>query len=167
MKKFLRSTIFALLTVVTLTASKPSEAVVGAITVNPVAIGTGLALTAGGVGTFVAYDYYWLEDYVAVVGFLATVSGLVLLDGEEGRQMSFSQLDSKTAGKLGITASELASFNAEIDQANALVLQVDQDLAALENPTPVDAQASWESLRDAVSHETFSAMQKISLQMVK
>ncbi|MFL5783592.1 MAG: hypothetical protein ACJ76H_03210 [Bacteriovoracaceae bacterium] len=167
----LKAFIAILLTVVTLTHSKPSQAAVGAAFSTPVLI-AGLAI--GGVGVVGSViglakcnqqsgdSAAWCGVIVVLLGVPVVLIGLVVLDGEQ--QLSFRELNNNEAAKIGVSAQELAVYNSEIDQANMLLSNVKEDLSAINNPTEKDSINAWSSVRDLVSPETYSVMQKIASQ---
>lgn len=61
--------------------------------------------------------------------------------------------------------SELELFNQEIDQVNAVVEHVSLELSEMENPTKEDSTRIWKDMKDALSPEAFSALQKVTAQL--
>lgn len=153
MKKLLSMGLIAM--TLTMTVPSTSHALVGAVTLNgPVAL-AGLAMTGL---PFFAKVGDW--DLGAAFGLLI-ISGVGLVVLEDGQSMSFQIVTAEGASKLGLTFAEMESFNAEIDQANTLLSHVIHELDQSSH-TGVDVSKEiWASVKDSVSHETFSAMQKI------
>lgn len=166
----LRLFIALILTVVTLSHSKPSQAAVGAFVGGAVLI-AGLVISGGAVvgtiGGFVICDRTNDNGDMAgacaiipmVLGTLALGVGLVVLDGEQG--FEFRELTSVEASKLGVSSSDLAIYNSEVDQANMLMEDVKAELSLKEKATAEDSKAAWDAVKDMVSAETFKTMQKI------
>ncbi|MES2527463.1 MAG: hypothetical protein V4598_10265 [Bdellovibrionota bacterium] len=160
-----------LLTVVTLTHSKPSQAAVGLFTGGSVAV-VGLAVIGTGVvGGWIATEIVTdgcsdLGCLIGIVPFIAGLAvaaiGVVILDGEQ--TVEFKELDKVAAKKLGINELERASFNAELDEANMLLAEVASEMTKIQKPTAQDSVSAWSQVKDMVSAETFSAMQKIAAQ---
>lgn len=147
------------LTTSTLTFSTPSKAAVGVIMGNPSVVLGGLAMV--GVGAPVLIFGQDLGD-IAGVGGLATLLGMIVLDGEQGQTISFNQISTKTAQKLGVTEVQRQSYNAELDQANYLFEEVSTELGRLERPSATDAKKIWANYESMVSADTFLVMKKIS-----
>ncbi len=162
----LRLFLAVLLTVTTLSHSKPSQAAVGAAFSTPVLI-AGIVIAGG--GTLVAAKSLLVDCRNDSSGMCAGLTvlilgpvvllGLVLLDGEQ--QVEFQELSQSQAQKLGISSSELAVYNSELDQANMLVADVKSELSRMEKADENDSAAAWASVKDMVSPETFSVMHKI------
>lgn len=160
-----------ILTVVSLTHSKPSKAAVGLFTGGSTAV-VGLAVIGTGVvGGYVASaivgrdcrELGCLIVLVPVVAGLAVAAvGVVILDGEQ--TIEFKELDKAAAAKLAISEEERTSFNAELDQANMLLADVASEMTKIEKPTAQDSVNAWTQVKDLVSPATFSAMQKIAAQ---
>jgi hypothetical protein len=169
MKKYIKSTLFTLALVSTLTATRPAQATISLLTLNG-------PLALAGLAVFVPSLYVAAEIeesntvksytkplyFTSIVGFFV---GAIILD--ENQSMSFSELTEKDAVKLNLSEQEVASFNAELDQANLLLEEAQAELSELSNPTLEDSQRIWSSLKETVAPETFSAMQKITSQINK
>ncbi|MFL5783589.1 MAG: hypothetical protein ACJ76H_03195 [Bacteriovoracaceae bacterium] len=158
-----------LLTVVTLTHSKPSQAAVGAI-VSAGILTAGLYIGGAAVAGTVVGGISCLGEgggdagsfcggMVLLVGATVLALGLVVMDGEQGVQ--FTELTPDQAKKLGISKPELVVYNSEIDQANVLVAEVQAELSKIDKPTAQDSLVAWSAVKDLVSSETYSTMQKI------
>lgn len=165
--KQLRLFLAALLTVTTLSASKPSQAAVGAFVAAPLLI-AGVVVAGGGVVTYAIGSKDCDDQYGLCKGlwqlFMAPVVliGLVMLDGEQ--QVAFNELSSAQASKLGISEADLAIYNSEVDQVNMLAADVKSELSQLKKPTLKDSAAAWSNVKDLVSPETYAVMIKIAEQ---
>ncbi|MFL5783591.1 MAG: hypothetical protein ACJ76H_03205 [Bacteriovoracaceae bacterium] len=155
-----------LMTAVTLTHTKPSQAAVGAFVGTPVLIaglaigGAGIVTTIAGVASCKPGDSSGLCQGLIVLVFAPVVLlGLVVLEGEQ--KVEFRELSKEEANKLGISSNELAVYNSEVDQANMLVADVSAELSKIEKPTSEDSGVAWSKVKDLVSPETFATMQKI------
>jgi hypothetical protein len=164
MKK-LRVFFAVLLTVTTLAHSRPSQAAIGAAVSTPVLI-AGIVITAvTGVGTLATLSSCRGDSsglcagLTILVGGPLVLLGLVVLDGEQG--VEFKELSNKEASKLGVSATELAIYNSEVDQANMLMADVKSELSEMNKPTAEDSKIAWDGVKDMVSPETFATMQKI------
>ncbi len=166
----LRIFIAVLLTVVTLSHSTPSEAVVGKIThrqkvvtAGLVMIGTGGAIAVGGVALVNAscegLGCLGVLIPMMVGGIVAGV-GLITLEGEQ--VLEFQPISAEIASKLGISRSDREIFNDEVDQANMLMKDVSSALS--EKASVEESVTIWEEMKSFVSPATFSVMQKIVTQ---
>lgn len=176
--KTLKSLFLALTITLTMTASRPSQAAIGAI-FSPALVTAGVVmLKVGGVGIGASVIYIvagpnkWtgskLENAAMTAGLLGWVSaflGLVVLDDEQ--TVAYSPLHLDEAKKIGLSEVELANFNAEVDQVNALAAFVDSELANMEKPTQRDSAELWLEVKDTLSPEAFSALIKITNQIYK
>lgn len=166
----LKAFIAVLLTVVTLSHSKPSQAAVGAFVSTPVLI-AGLVI-AGGSGVLTLSGMKkcgnsgessgLCQGLILLLGLPFIALGVIVLDGEQG--VAFKELSSAEASQLDIPASDLAVYNAEVDQANMLLADVKAELASKKKATAEDSVNAWENLKDTVSPETYATMQKIASQ---
>ncbi len=160
-----------LLTVVTLSHSKPSQAAVSIFTGGATAILGLKVIAVGVVGGYataaIAQSTCTSGDcFNGILGVLlggAVIAvGVVILDGEQA--VEFQELDKKKATLLGVSESERESFNSELDQVNMLLEEVTEKMTSLESPTAQDSADAWNNVKDLVSPLTFSAMQKIASQ---
>lgn len=151
-----------LLTVVTLTHTKPSQAAVGALVSVPVLV-VGLAISGGGV----LWTHKLMRDCggdglcglaILITGPIILL-GLIVLDGEQDVQ--FRELSNEEAKKIGISKADLAVYNSEVDQANMLMADVKAELSKFAKPTAQDSVNAWSSVKELVSPSTYSTMQKI------
>jgi hypothetical protein len=163
--KTLRVFVALLLTVATLTHSRPSQAAVGAAFSAPVLI-AGIVIAGGGSIVTVKMLHDCRGDSSGLCAGLTAlvlgpivILGLVILDGEQ--KVEFKELNLSQAQKLGISSQELAVYNSELDQANMLVADVQSELSKIENPDETDSAAAWNAVKEMVSPETFATMTKI------
>lgn len=168
-KNIFKSAILGLALVSTLSVSRPAQAAVSLLTLNgPLAVaGLAVFLPSGYVAVSIEEGGVFRKGgkplYMAsIVGFFV---GAMILD--ENQSMSFAEVSAADAAKLDLSEAELASFNDEVDQANALLEEAEAELSKLSNPSLEDSKMIWASLKDSVSPETFSAMQKITSQIQK
>lgn len=163
--KSLRVFLAVLLTVVTLTQSKPSQAAVGAAVSTPVLV-VGIVIAGGGtVMTLSTLNECRGQSTGLCTGLTLIVMtpiillGLVILDGEQ--QVEFRELSKAEAAKLEVSSAELSVYNSEVDQANMLVADVKAELSKIAKPSAEDSASAWSKVKDLVSPATFSVMQKI------
>ena len=166
MKIFKSLLLFVLALTITLN-SRPSQAGVGALVAAPVVVVAGL-VTAGiggaGVIAVVACAPNCGEGAVPV-GFFGAILlglGLIILDGEQ--QVQFNSLSVAEANKLNLSSAERMSFNAEIDQVNALTSFVSEEVVSQKIQNSEEAAQVWNNVKDLVSADTFSAMVKVANQ---
>lgn len=165
----IRLFIALVLTVVTLSQSKPSQATVGAFVAAPVLI-AGLAITGTGViGTAIYASKCGNGDlnelckvFILMLGIPVIAVGLIVLDGEQ--EIAFHELTNAEAAKIGVSNDELAVYNSEIDQANMLMADVKSELSKIAKPTAQDSASAWSSVKELVSPATYATMQKIASQ---
>ncbi len=160
-----------LLTFVTLTHSKPSQAAVGLFTGGSVAV-VGLAVIGTGVvGGWIATEIMTdgcsdLGCLIGIIPFIAGAAvaaiGVVILDGDQ--TIEFQTLNKAAAARLKLSEVERQSFNEELDQANMLLADVSAEMSKIAKPTAQDSVNAWNDVKDLVSPATFSAMQKIASQ---
>jgi len=164
-------------------APKRAEAAIGGIMSLaggagvPVIIAGGVLTVAGVVGVGLGLDAFstcatfsCTSDDFTFVSLAVTVIGLVVLDdsnGQHGPSFSFGPLTAQQAAHLNLTAAELNSYNAELDEINAISQQVVAEVSA-SGATNARAgiqasAASWNTYKDEISPETFSALTKVSL----
>lgn len=162
----LKAFIAVLLTIVTLTHTKPSQAAVGALVSTPVLIAGLVVGGAGLVGTAIGVSKCGNGEssglcgaFMILIGAPVMILGLVLLDGEQ--QVEFRELSKAEAKKLEISSADLEVYHSEIDQANMLIADVKAELSKIAKPTAQDSEKAWSSVKDLVSPETFATMQKI------
>jgi hypothetical protein len=167
--KTLKSLFIALTITLTMTASKPSQAAIGAI-FSPVLVTAGIVVAAGGGGLMgvalltpctgsgcMANLGPW------ILGGIIGLFGLVILDDEQ--TAAYTPLNIREAKKIGISPVELQNFNNEVDQINALAAYVDTELSRMNKPTKEDSAALWSEVKDTLSPEAFSALVKVTSQI--
>ncbi len=167
----LKAFIAVVLTFVTLTHSKPSQAAVGALVSTPVLIAGLVIGGAGLIGTAVSVSKCGdgggegqglCKAFIVLIGAPIILIGLVLLDGEQ--EVGFRELSGIEATALDISRAELALYNSEIDQANMLIAEVQTELSKIAKPTAQDSQNAWSDVKELVSPATYGVMQKIASQ---
>lgn len=166
--------VFAIVFALTLTLRPvKSEAAIGAIVAAPAAVTVGLCIAGTGVGIAVAdiaigllsdpEIHYPTGIFTAIFAVPLLGLGLIVLEEKQGAVYSaIAPWSVEGAEKLGLTPSEIDSFNSEIDQVNALAAHVDSEMAARGSKDPQVASQIWLEVKDAVAPETFSAMVKVT-----
>lgn len=164
--KFVKSVMLSALILASTLASKPSQAAVGVAFASPVAVIVGIALVGGsGTGMYFALTRkmgpHGLGSLaLGIVSLAAGCYGLLILDEEQS--IAFAPVDAEAAHNLGMSAAEMNSYNAEIDQVNSMVAHVDQTIGV--GGTAEQAASVWNEIKDAVNPLTFSALVKITQQ---
>jgi hypothetical protein len=168
MKKIINS-LAIVLTVFTLSTSRPANAAVGALVAMPLMISTGIAIAAGGGAatvpalgcmTFRGGEKGLVATLVlGIYGLVAIGVGAMVLDGEQ--HMEFAPVTPAQAAKLHLTKAEMNAYNSEVDQVNALADMIGEDLGRMENPTNEDSANAWNDVKDTLAPQTFSALAKI------
>ncbi len=142
-----------LFTVLSLSHSKPSQAVVG--TGGGAAI-AGLALMGGGfISLRKCNDLGCLP-----IGTVLFLAGIIILDGEQ--QIEFRELTNEEARRIGLSPAEQESYNSELDQTNSILSEVSAELTELSKAE--DAARIWEGHRDLINPLTYAAIKKIAAQ---
>ncbi len=157
--KFKSLALATVLALSTLTYSRPSNAMIGALMGNPALAIAGASI---GVGSFFAMNA--TDGEVGIIGLLL---GFVILDGENGQTLEFKELSQKSAKSLKVSEEERQSYNAEIDQVRFVASEVSAELGQMKKPKLKDSQKLWSELGQNLAPETLSAVQKISRQLVK
>lgn len=173
--KSFRALTLATLTTFSVSVSRPSHALVAVGMLEPAMILAGIGIAgAGAIGIVGGYKLSKSESIlkqfggyvIGIAGTLTSGYGLLILDGESVRMMEFSELSSETSANLGLTPAEVASYHAELDQVNFLLAEVHGELSSIKKPTVTDSAEAWAKVKDSVSPETFSALEKISSQLL-
>ncbi|MFL5784465.1 MAG: hypothetical protein ACJ76H_07655 [Bacteriovoracaceae bacterium] len=123
-----------------LTMINPARSAVGVSFAAPVVVVLGVA--ALGVSGGAGYAGYRLIKkkttgmVVAGVGALlasagAAYFGLLLLDGNQ--QGQFGEISSESAAALGVSAQDIAVYNSEVEQVNAIAREIGEQLNGQEN----------------------------------
>jgi len=167
--KALKSLFIALTITLTMTASKPSQAAIGAI-FSPALVTAGLVVSGGAVGVSSLSilvpchaDACLGNLGYLILGGLIGIFGLVILDDEQ--TVAYTTLNPVEARKAGLNSMELQSFNAEVDQINAPASYVDSEPERMNEPTKEDSAAIWTEVKDTLSPEAFSALVKVTSQI--
>lgn len=164
------------LTVSTLTFSRPSHSAVALVSFNaPLALMSLGMLAGAGVAGIVGDKMYHSNNdiissggaFLQVGAAIIAIVGIITLDGEGGQKIEFAELSQKQAKLLGATTEETRIFNSELDMVNQVFTQVIGDLDLMEKPKPQDAKALWEQYESMLSAETVSVMKKISQSTAK
>lgn len=158
MLKFLSSVAIAL-TLVFAPVQK-SEAAVGLIAAPAVIVVGGVVAAVGGVLTIDAFaegpictapgfDGILSCLFTGVVGLSLAGVGLLILDGEQ--ELAFAEANSSMKHLKGVSAEEIAVYNSELDQLNAINAEITAEVKADKS---VDAKARWSEMSSLVSPET-------------
>lgn len=115
-----------------------------------------------------SYPHEYLDStraFAKNVSALLFWGGLLLLDGTE--DVAFAPIqDPAQADRLGLSAPELAAFNAEVLQLNLLREEVKQAISGGEFKSRREAfdasRALWQARADELSPEAYSAAQKVA-----
>lgn len=86
----------------------------------------------------------------------------VFKEVEETHTMSFRFVGPEVARKLGLTKSQMDSYNKDLDQLNSMMNEVSHELAGMNHPTVEDAVSMWAGLKGAVSRHTLEALRKLT-----
>lgn len=155
LKKSVKLSIVSALVIATLASTalypKKSHAFIGiasGLSAVPAIVVISSALVLGGAGNI--YDHYkhpsdrYILNGVFKAAAVLWVVGL-LLDEENGLQAKYATIDDQhMADQLGLTSTEVRSYNEQIEQVNVLSQNIVSKLAANGNqPTTEQARALW------------------------
>jgi hypothetical protein len=112
-----------------------------------------------------ADDPNFLPYFLTALGL--TLGGVLLLDEESGQTLRFQAVTTAEANTLGLTSGEESAFNVEIDEVNAVSQSVGAELKAMKKPGVADSKALWEKYRAELSPEAYSAVGKVSANMLR
>ncbi len=90
----------------------------------------------------------------------AAIFGMMLLDGEQA--IAFSPLNEKEARELQVSEFDRLVFNAELDQVNFIVSEIEAEMSELKHPSVEDSRRAWDDQRSQLSDSTFNVIQKIA-----
>lgn len=146
----------------------PARAAVGITFAAPLAVVAGVA--AMGVSAGAAYGGYRLIKNgktavgiaVLVVSAAGGYFGFLLMDGQQ--EAKFGELSSEGASQLGISASELAIYNSEVEQVNAIAREIGSELAAQNSDSADRARDLWMEYGTQLAPETMKTVIAIAQQ---
>jgi hypothetical protein len=151
-------------------APKQAEAAIGIV-----GIGTPIGIplvVAGGITTAAAlvFDYTLLIACAlthcgpgeVVLAIAVVAAGVVLLDPQEGPLLKYQELGADEAATLGITPDELASFNSQVDELNAVSQTIGSELTKIKNPKIEDSRALWAAYQGSLDPAAYSAAGKVT-----
>jgi hypothetical protein len=147
MKKFFMSALIAL-SLITI-PTKNSEAAVGLIAGPAVTTVGALVTLTSGVGFALGETILNSWDLTIISVYMILPVGLLLLDGEQ--TVAFSEVNSTMTHLKSVSADEIETYNAELDQLNAINEQISAEVAADKN---TDAKARWTDMSALVSPAT-------------
>lgn len=146
----------------------PARAAVGITFAAPLAVVAGVA--AMGVSAGAAYGGYRLIKNgktavgiaVLVVSAAGGYFGFLLMDGQQ--EAKFGELSPEGASQLGISASELAVYNSEVEQVNAIAREIGSELAAQNSDSADLARDLWMEYGTQLAPETMKTVIAIAQQ---
>ncbi len=137
-----------------------SEAAVGLVAAPAVIVVGGVVAAVGGVLTIDAFaagpictapgfDGVLSCLFTGIIGMSVGAVGLLILDGEQ--ELAFSEARSSMKHLKGVSAEEIAVYNSELDQLNAINSEITAEVKADKS---VDAKARWMEMSEHLSPET-------------
>jgi hypothetical protein len=146
----------------------PARSAVGLSFAAPAAVVAGVAILAVSAGG--AYGGYRLIKVGKTglgIGALAVTAvggyfGFIILDGEQ--EAKFAELSPEGADALGISAAEVAVYNSEIEQVNAIAREIGSELVKQNSDSPELARDMWADLGTELSPETMKTVIAIAQQ---
>jgi hypothetical protein len=144
-----------------------AEAVVGLLTLNPVAAVFGLALTgAGGVLTEDGLLRTATLDFAGVpeeyTGLASIFVGMVMLNAKDSQDIAFSKLSPAQAQAIGLSSAELSAYNNELDTINLIRENVETQVSSTSPQDIQKAASMWQQYQTDLSPEAYSAAQKVA-----
>jgi hypothetical protein len=123
-----------------LTMINPARSAVGVSFAAPVAVVAGVAaLAVSGAAGYGGYRLIKKGTTGTIIGGIAALAvsaggayfGFLLLDG--GQEAKFAEISPEAADELGVSAQDIAVYNLEIEQVNAIAREVGERLNGQEN----------------------------------
>jgi hypothetical protein len=159
MKKFFAS--FAVTITLLFAPIQKADAAVGIVATPAVLVVGGVVAAVGGVGLIdtltdvglicklPGFDGFFSCFGEFVVGAALSVAGLVILDGQQ--TLAFEEVSPSMKHLSGVSAEEIAVYNSELDQLNAINAQITAEVSANKN---LDASARWSEMSDLLAPAT-------------
>ncbi len=151
--------------------ASPSKAAVGASFAAPIAVVAGVAVLAcGGGAGYIGYRLVKRGGAVSTIAgigaFIAAAGagylGLLMLDGE--RSAEFAEVSASEAVKLNVTADDIAIYNSEVEQVNAIAREIGEVLSE-KGPDNVELSSElWMDLGTNLSPETMKVVIAVASQ---
>ena len=152
--------VFALSFTLIFAPVQKTEAAVGLIAAPAIIVVGGVVAAAGGIATidgFVSgplctmgsFDGVLSCAFFAITGMVVATVGIIILDGEQS--LAFSEVNSSMKHMKGVSAEDIATYNSELDQLNAINAEITAEVAADKS---VDAESRWVKMSDLLSPAT-------------
>lgn len=150
------------------TMISPARSAVGISFAAPLAVVAGVA--AMGVAGTAGYGGYRLikRGQTALGIAVMTLSaggayfGFLLLDGEQ--EAKFAELSERSAAELGVSESDRAIYNSEIEQVNAIAREIGSELVKQNSDSADLARDMWMELGNHLAPETMKTVIAIAQQ---
>lgn len=148
-------------------SARPAVAVVGVILNSSPVFLVGLA---GMIGVMGAYDH---QEIPLGPPTAIALAGLLLLDSQGNPTADFAPMTEQSAIQLGVNAQELAAFNQELPEINAINESIASEANArfAGGESKVDVRsfvsATWAQNKLALSQDAVSAVDKIGAALAK
>lgn len=133
-----------------------TNAAIASVAVIAGSYGVGLKFALLGLGWVYAGKSF--EPSSHKLGMIGVITGAILLEDNAGR-IKFNTISFEGAKKSNLTVSEMIAYNAEINEINLIFAEVISELE--ENPSKENSVSIWNSYKDTLSNEAFSALNKI------
>ncbi len=151
----MKKTLTTLFTLLTLTFSFQSHALVGGITAlfNPAAGGytalAGLGLMGAGVASI-------NNNSDEMPGILTFLFGTVLLSGDNDQNIEFQELSADKLTKMGLNADEQVAYNDNVEE-----LSLSFEMVANDSADKQDAQTLWQDQEYVLGSDAINGMKKV------
>lgn len=173
-KKSISTSLLILSMVATLASPQNAQAIVGLAIANPaLAIAGGVIAGASGLAEVVILESPTTSEGDGIVKALELVMlvpaglvGLVILDGSSGQTVAYKAIDNAEATKLGLSAEEVSSYNANLKEINMVLQSVESDLSKMDKPTIEDSRAAWANYDSSLPAPALRAVSKVSAQAI-
>lgn len=156
----MKKTLLAIIMTITMTTSFQANALIGGIIAlsggGPTVAFVGLGLTGTGHVTALLNS----DDFGTVfLGAALMTVGLIVLDGEDGREISFSQMEESKLLDLGLSQDEALAYNENTEELSIAFSVVSGQLNAKSKVS--EAEALWEEQAQIIGEAPIAALRKI------
>lgn len=161
--KRMSSLFLALMVMLSVSVTRPAKASLLVPQLGAVATAGVYIFAGAAIGGWLMEDFSYGRKLYRLASRLAwPVFGLIILDGKEGQSASFQAITAKQAKEKKLTEEELTSYNAEVDELNALSTEVAEQLAQQEDQSVQAASILWGGMVDEIDPETLAALRKLA-----
>jgi hypothetical protein len=162
MKNTLKKTIFSTILLATMVTSFQTQAIVSIATGSIGGAIAGLVLITpetaidltGGCTAFGCIEYV-----ASRAAELSYIVGLIVLDGEDGQQIQFKNIDQQQLLKMGLTEDEAIAYNDNVEELSAAFNEVSRNLT--KDSSKDDAVKLWQEQQEILGTAAISGARKV------